>query len=1043
MHKLAEICVRRPVFATVIVLSLVVVGWFAYLQLGVDRFPKVDIPTITVSTRLVGAAPEEIETDITDKLEEAINTISGIDQLQSTSSDGQSLVIVSFELEKNLDVAAQEVRDKVNGVLGQLPKDADPPIIQKVDPDAVPVLAIALSGPAPIRDITEYADKTLRRRLESISGVGQVLIVGGRPRQINVVVDSAKMSSLGITSPEVMAALQSQNVQIPGGKVEQGLRDLSLRTYGRVTSPEQFAAIPLMSRNGYPIRIGDIAHIEDSVAEPVSVATVDGKPAVVMSIRKQSGTNTIDVINRLKEQVGEIRKDLPKGWKMETSRDQSAFIVAAVDAVKEHLVLGSIFAALIVLLFLRNYRSTLISAIAIPSSIIATFAAMRYMNFTLNVITLLALTLAVGIVIDDAVVVLENIFRYMEEKGRPPRQAAVEGTKEVGLAVLATSLSLIAVFLPVAFMGGIVGRFMNSFGVTMAFAIAVSLLVSFTLTPMMSSRWLRAAHHKEGEEAEQKSSRQKGFYGVVERTYMTMLDWSMAHRWVIVIVMIATFFSTLPLIKAVNKNFLPQDDESQFQVQVRAPEGSSLQTTQTIMESIAARVRQIPGVKTTVMTIGDDPQVTQNLGTVYVGLLPVKERKSDQFALMDKVRREILPQYDRLKLRSSVSPVNAFGGGVNAEIMFYVGGPDLDQLEKYSDVLLAKLRSMPGVVDPDTNLIVGKPELGARIDRQKAADLGVRVQDIASTLNVLVGGLKVTDFYEHGEQYEVHVRAEHEYRRDAQGILQAQVPSNRKIAVQLRDVVTLDPGSGPSSINRIARRRQVMLTANMRPGSSSQTVIDGLTKAAADLHMPTTYASGFTGRSREQGKAFRNFGIAFMLSIVFMYLILAAQFESWIHPVTILLALPLTVPFALLSILILNQSLNIFSMLGILVLFGIVKKNGILQIDHMNGLRAHGLSRHDAIREANRDRLRPILMTTLAFVAGMVPLVFSSGTGAGTNRAIGSVIMGGQILALLLTLLATPVAYSLFDDLAARLGRKRAVEEEAGDLPEGSAAAAG
>jgi len=1039
MHKLAELCVRRPVFATVIILSLVVVGLFAYAQLGVDRFPKVDIPTITISTRLVGAAPEEIETDITDKLEEAINTISGIDQLQSTSSEGQSLVIVSFELEKNLDVAAQEVRDKVNGVLGQLPKDADPPIIQKVDPDAVPVLAIALSGPAPIRDITEYADKTLRRRLESIGGVGQVLIVGGRPRQINVVVDTGKMSSLGITSAQVMGALASQNVQIPGGKVEQGLRDLSLRTYGRVATPQEFASVPLMSRNGYSVKIGDIAHIEDSTAEPQSIATVDGKPAVVMSIRKQSGTNTIEVINRLKEQVGEIRKDLPRGWKMETSRDQSEFIVAAVDAVKEHLILGSIFAALIVLLFLRNFRSTLIAAIAIPSSIIATFAAMNYMHFTLNVITLLALTLAVGIVIDDAVVVLENIFRYMEEKKMTPRQAAVLGTKEVGLAVLATSLSLIAVFLPVAFMGGIVGRFMNSFGVTMAFAIAVSLLVSFTLTPMMSSRWLRADHGKEGE-PEKELARNKGFYGVVERTYMSMLDWSMEHRWAIVILMVVTFFATVPLIKAVNKNFLPTDDESQFQVQARTPEGSSLQTTQTIMESIATRVRQLPGVRTTVMTIADDPQVTQNLGTIYVGLVPVKDRKIDQFALMAKVRKEILPQYARLGLRTNVSPVNAFGGGVNAEIMFYIGGPDLNQLEKYSDVLLAKLKSMPGVVDPDTNLIVGKPELGVRIDRAKAADLGVGVQDIASTLNVLVGGLKATDFYEHGEQYEVHVRAEHEYRKDPQGIVQAEVPSSKSGTVQLRDVVQVNPGSGPSSINRIARRRQVMLTANMAPGSSSQTVIDGLTKAAADLKMPTTYSYGFTGRSREQGKAFKSFGLAFILSIIFMYLILAAQFESWVHPITILLALPLTVPFALVSILVLNQSLNIFSMLGILVLFGIVKKNGILQIDHMNGLRAAGRTRAEAIREANRDRLRPILMTTLAFVAGMIPLVVSSGTGAGTNRAIGSVIMGGQLLALLLTLLATPVTYSLFDDLQELFGRRRGgadvAEEEDGGLAE-------
>src|SRR3954447_2126252 len=510
MHKLAEICVRRPVFATVLVLSLVVVGYFAYLQLGVDRFPKVDFPTITITTTLTGAAPEEIETDITDKVEEAVNTISGIDQLQSISSEGQSQVIVQFVLEKDTDVAAQEVRDKINTILRDLPKDADPPIIQKFDPDSIPVIGIALSGPAPIRDITEFADKKLRRRLESINGVGQATMVGGRPRQINVVVDTEKLASVGLTTAQVVGALQTQNVQIPGGKVEQGLRDLTLRTYGRVETPQQFSNVTILSKNGYPVKVGDIARIEDSVSEPESVTTVDGKPAVVMWVRKQSGTNTVEVVARLKEKVNELQKDLPKGWNMRIVRDQSTYVISAVNAVKEHLILGSLFAALIVwfflsspklktaaalvlstlavyfllfgfedagrmamplraagvlvalgmlLYFFRRSRPTVISAVAIPSSIIATFAAMRYENFTLNVITLLALTLAVGIVIDDAVVVLENIFRFMEEKKMPPAEAAVEGTREVGLAVTATSLSLIAVFLPVAFMAGIVGRF--------------------------------------------------------------------------------------------------------------------------------------------------------------------------------------------------------------------------------------------------------------------------------------------------------------------------------------------------------------------------------------------------------------------------------------------------------------------------------------------------------------------------------------------------------------------------------------------------------
>ncbi|HET8796079.1 MAG TPA: efflux RND transporter permease subunit, partial [Thermoanaerobaculia bacterium] len=633
MQKLAEICVRRPVFATVIILALVVFGAFSYFKLGVDRFPNVEFPFVIVTTVLPGAAPEEIETEITDKIEESVNTISGIDELTSMSSENVSVVMISFTLEKDRDVATQEVRDKISTILSELPTDADPPIVQNFDPGSIPVVTITVSGPGSQRDISEYVDKVLRRRLETVYGVGQVLVIGARPRQINVVVDNAKLSSQGLTAAHVVAALQSQNIQIPGGKVEQGQRDLTLRTYGRVESPEAFGNIPVASVGGTTIRVRDVARIEDSMAEVESAASVSGKSAVVLQIRKQSGTNAIEVVNRVKQRVEELRPQMPAGYKLDIIRDQSDFVLAAVGAVKEHLILGSIFAALVVWFFLssprfwtvllmigstlvlyfllwghsnplprlpsvllamvigismfwyfaKKSRPTLIAAVAIPSSLIATFAAMAYMGFTLNIITLLALTLAVGIVIDDAVVVLENIFRWMEEKKMSPAQAAVEGTKEVGLAVMATSLSLIIVFLPVAFMAGIVGRFMYSFGVTMAFAIAVSLLVSFTLTPMMAARYLKREdlNHQSG-------TREHGFYAVVEKSYMAMLDWSMRHRWAIVLLMLLVLVATVPLFIVVDKTFLPYDDEGQFAVTVRAPEGASVDATQKILESIAA-----------------------------------------------------------------------------------------------------------------------------------------------------------------------------------------------------------------------------------------------------------------------------------------------------------------------------------------------------------------------------------------------------------------------------------------------------------------------
>src|SRR4051812_43795188 len=1016
MQWLAAISVKRPVFASVLILTLTVIGAFAFTRLGLDRFPKVDFPTVVVTTRLPGAAPEEVETEISDKIEEGVNTISGIDELRSTSSEGVSTVIVSFLLEKDADIAAQEVRDRVNRVLPLLPRNIEQPTVEKFDPDAAPVLTLAVSADKPIRDITEYADKTLRRQLESVNGVGQVLVIGGRKRQVNVTLDPLRLQGHNLTVTDVSRALQAQNAEIPGGRVEAGATQMTLRTRGRVQTVQEFGDIVIAERNGHPIMLRDVGAVEDGMADPTTRANVNGKATVLLSIRRQSGVNTVAMVDAVKERLADIKEVTPPGYDVVIVRDLSEFIRASIDTVEEHLVLGSVLAALVVLVFLWNWRSTLIAAIAIPTSIVATFGLIWYEDFTLNSMTMLALTLAVGIVIDDAIVVLENIYRFVDEKGMSPMEAAIEATREIGLAVLATTLSLVAIFVPVGFMGGIVGRFMKSFGLTMSFAIMVSLLVSFTLTPMLSARWIKVKKEKN----EGSSRDNNRFFRAIDLRYANALGWALRHRAIVAGMAVLILLSSIPLFVVAKKNFLPNDDQSEFEVGIRAAEGSSIDSTELIANRIAAGIRVLPEVDYTLVTIADDPAQTPNAGTIYVRLKPLEARARDQFVVMNDVRANIVPRFAAADLRTGVRPVATFGGGgnQNAEIQFTINGPDLGKLEHFADAIAEQARKQPGVVDVDTSLNVGKPELSVRLDRMKAADLGVQVADAAEALRLLVGGDQVTTYNEAGEQYEVHVRASAAERASAGGIGRLTVPSSRVGAVPLENVADLQPGTAPSNVDRLNRQRQVTVYAGLLPGVSQTPAMDAMKRAADALNMGPGYSTRFAGRSRELGRAAQNFLIAFMLSLVFMYLILAAQFESWLHPITILLSLPLTLPFALLSIIVTRQSLNIFSALGLLVLFGVVKKNSILQIDHANQLRERGMERDSAILQASRDRLRPILMTTFAFVAGMIPLVLSSGIGSGTNRALGFVIIGGQSLVLVLSLVVTPVAYSLFDDLS-------------------------
>jgi HAE1 family hydrophobic/amphiphilic exporter-1 len=1058
MQKLAEICIRRPVFAAMIVLSLVVVGSASYFKLGVDRFPSVDLPTVSVRTNLPGASPEEIETLVSQPIEEVVNTVDGIDNLRSVSVQGASIVIATFNLNRDIDTAAQDVRDRVSSVARDLPPDAKPPVIAKFNNDSTAVISIALSGQRSIRELTEYADKVVKVQLERAGGVGEVDVVGGLDRAINIWIDSQRLAAYKIPITQVRDALQRQNADVPGGNVETGKRELVLRTLGRYTDPRDMEELVVANINGAPVKIRDIGRVEDGTKEQRSIARLNGTPTVTLEVRRQSGANTVEVIHNVKQQLDRVKAQLPADIKLEVIRDQERYIGAALHEITRHLVLGSILASLVVLLFMRSWRSTLIAAVAIPCSVISTFGMMRAMNFTLNGVTMLALVLMVGVVIDDAIVVLENIFRFVEEKRMTAMRAAKEATADIGLAVMATTFSLVVIFLPVSFMSSISGRFLFQFGITAAVAVLVSLLVSFTLTPMMSARLLRTedasashGHDLRHHDTVSSAGSRKGFYAFIDRSYTWLLRLAMRHRIAVAAIAIVVALSSIPLYRVVKQEYIPSDvDEAEFDVNVNAPEGTNIDAMDAAMTAIEKDLMTTPGVRLILSSSGGSFLGAVNNAGVYVRIAPHEERvfsltklwnairaghpldafkgNYTQRDVMQEVRRR-LQKYAPFRCNVRNAPSFNIGGG-NFDIDFVFRGPDLQNLAKYADTLREKIvkNEIPGIVDSDTTLKLDKPELRVNINRDRAADLGVDTSDISTALRLMVGGDdRVSRFRDPSmnEDYDVELRLSDQDRKDAATISRLYVPSSRGGLVRVDNLVEIKEGISPSRIDRLDRQRQASVRAGVAPGFALADRLDALRKAVADMNLPAAYSTIVAGRGRELERTFVEFLWAFLLSIIFMYMILASQFESTIHPLTILLSLPLSVPFALLSLWLLGDTLNLYSALGILVLFGVVKKNAILQIDHMNNLRTLGMERDAAIIQGNRDRLRPILMTTLALVAGMAPLALGTGPGAEERRSIAIVVIGGQSLSLLLTLIATPVVYSLLDDMRATAKWKR------------------
>lgn len=1021
--RLTEICVQRPVFAFMLILFLAVMGLFSFFDLGVDLFPRTDPATVFINTRLPGASPEEMVSQVVMPLEEAVSAISGIDELRAIVTEGSSNIIVTFTLDKDISEAVEEVREKAAGAVRRMPPNVLPPVVRKADPDSDPVVNLALSGDASVRELTEVADKIVRRALETVDGVASVNISGGRKRQINIMLDLNKLNGYNLTAQDVERAVRAENVEAPGGRIIRGPQEMGVRTMGRVEQVEQFNNIIIKNVNGVPIRIRDVGFAEDGMAERRSFAYYQGKPAVLIDVQRQTGTNTVKVVDEVVAKVDEINRQLPPGLQLRVIKETATYIKNSVHSLEEHLVLGSLFASLIIWFFIRDFRTVLISSVAIPTSIITTFTIMRYLDYTLNSMTLLALTLAVGIVIDDAIIVLENIYRYLESfPGIDPKRAAIDATREISLAVLATTLSLVIIFVPIAFVSGYAKRYLNQFGWTMSFSILVSMLVAFTLTPTLSARVLKLKRHRH--EGEPHGHKEQPW----ERLYLRILGWSLDHRPAIVALCLVTFASTFVLGRFIGRDWMPQEDQSELGISMEMPEGSSLEATEKIALEIASRVEKVPGVVTVVpASAGFIDRVTMARMTVL--LVPPNQRGPLNETAQQI--RAILRDYSYA--RPAVTFPNVLGGrDTFAPIRASLMGPDFDQLVPISRELLQRLLRQPELADMRANLNFSNPELQVIIDRQLASDLGVRVSDVASAVRLLMSGEdEITTYKELGEQYPVTMRLMPGQRDDPEVLSRLLVPSAKLGLIRLDSIAKLERGIGPSRIDRVGRQYAISFYGNPAPGYTLADAAAAVSRVVSEMDLPVGVRLAFSGQVKILEETTANMVLAISLASIFMYMVLAAQFESLIHPFIILLTLPLSVPFALISLIATGRSLNLFSALGILLLLGIVKKNGILQVDYMNRLLEAGKPLREAILEANRVRLRPILMTTFSIVAGLVPTAVAIGTGAATRSAIAVTIIGGQLLCLLLTLLVVPVAYSYVEDAKAWLARRRAAVAEA------------
>ncbi|MEZ5360740.1 MAG: efflux RND transporter permease subunit [Candidatus Zixiibacteriota bacterium] len=1017
---LSEISIKRPVFATMMTLALMVLGVSSYLALSVDLFPDVDFPFVVVSVTYPGASAESVETEITKKIEDAVNTLGGIKHIESTALEGYTFSVIQFTLETDPLDAAAEVRDKIATIRGDLPEDIDEPVIQRYDPTSQPIISMAISGPQSLRDLTDYVDDFIKPRLENISGVGAADIVGGAKREIQVRLYPERMRALDITPSLIAMKMQQANIELPAGRMVDGSREWILRTMGRFSSVQQIRDMVILTPHGRLVRLDEVADVIDTEEEAETASRLNGIPCVGVDIRRQSGANTVDVAAGIKDEIDKISEHLPAGMEIIVATDASVFIEESIDDVLVNIVYGGTLAILVIFLFLANGRATFISGIAIPTSIIATFTLMRLLGFTINFMTLLGLSLAVGLLIDDAIVVIENIYRHME-MGKKPFQAAKDATNEIGLAVSATTFSIMVVFIPVAFMSGIVGQFFYSFGMTVAFSILVSLFIAFTLTPMMSSRFLKPQAEVEKSTTYKLLRGWNNFWKKLERDYYSpMLKYCLRYRFLTMLAATLAFFGSLAIAAFfIGAEFMPQTDQGIISVSFEGRVGNRLDTTIEDIEQVEQIIMSHPEVTAVLSSIGAGSDPVSE-GAISVRLKDLSERELGADTLVKMIREElqVIPGYF-----FSVSKGEGGGGHEEQPIMYSISGFDREKLNEYANEFMAKIKDVPGLVDLKSSEDQGKPELKVNLNRDLISDLKVNVADVAMTLRTYIDGERVSRYKEGDDEYDIRLQIAEKYRHEIDYLGMLGVPSDKEIpgrdrfTVPLSQLADIETSSGPSEIKRYDRIREIRVSGGNadRPTgdirSDIQLVIDSMS-------FDPGYNIGAVGEAEFMEESFREIGMALLLAVIFIYLVLASQYDSFVDPLSIMVSQPLAIIGAMISLWFFNTPFSIMSLIGIILLMGLVTKNAILLIDFTKQRRAEGMPRSVALQEAGPIRFRPIMMTALSTILGVLPLALALGSGAELRAPIARAVIGGMVSSTFLTLLVIPVVYTYFDDLA-------------------------